>query len=89
MELSHEEIHRRYMEMKKEPVPPPRIKWKRGHEGFKDSVDGRFSIQPLYLGTSTPQFYQLDDRKTGKAITADNQRNLKSHAEDVLRKEEK
>lgn len=45
------------------------IKWKSPEESFYESEDGRFTIDPLYLGRERPQGWAITDKKTGKKIT--------------------
>ena len=44
--------------------------WGRSIEGYCQSKDGRFSICPLYEGTTRAQSYQVRDEKTGRTWTA-------------------
>jgi hypothetical protein len=63
------------------------IRWRRSDEGYTEDYSGRFFISPLYMGTSTIQGYQIYDKKVGRTWSGDNQRNLKSGAEDIVLKE--
>lgn len=63
------------------------IKWNRSNEGFAESKCGRFSITPLYCGTTRAQLYQIRDNKTGRKWTGDTQAILKEEAQDFIVKE--
>ena len=72
------------------------IKWKYSgnpaEPGYWESLDGRFSIGPQYMGTTRPQGYMLyDNLAISKAdqwrdatSTHDTVRECKMHAEDLL-----
>ena len=61
--------------------------WTRSSEGYCQSKDGRFTISPLYEGTTRAQSYQAIDTKTGRIWTADAQKHLKFDVENLLAKE--
>ncbi len=68
-----------------------RIKWKRSEEGYVESHDGRFSIVPLFCGTTQPQYYDCYDERVPKsrikvASLCDTQRECKAEAESYLQR---
>jgi hypothetical protein len=40
-------------------MPKANIQWNRSEDGFVESKDGRFEIEPLFIGRTTPQEYVL------------------------------
>ena len=58
-----------------------RIKWRRANDGFVESYDGRWQIQPLYWGCVNPQSFDL--YLDGKVVSRMNstQREAKQEAE--------
>lgn len=67
------------------------IKWKRSHEGFCESHDGRWSISPEYQGYVNPQFYMLKDNQTGKCFMPgfETQSDAKWQAQKIIGREQK
>jgi hypothetical protein len=39
----------------------PMLKWTRSKDGSCESHDGRFKIEPVFMGKTTPQAYHLYD----------------------------
>lgn len=66
------------------------IQWKRSEEGFTESKCGRFEIEPIFIGRTTPQAFQLYYRETAfvprKKIRGfcDTQREAKNYAQSFL-----
>lgn len=48
------------------------VRWNRPKDGYVSSKCGRFLIAPLFCGTTRPQFYELRDAQTGKALSGFN-----------------
>ena len=61
------------------------VSWKRSEEGFVYSHCNRFSIVPLYCGTTRAQMYEARDNITGRRWTADTQSVLKAECDDIVR----
>jgi hypothetical protein len=66
------------------------VRWNRSEEGYTDSKDGRFSISPLYMGTTRPQGYQMWDNTMKKRVAqGDTQAEMKREAQHIVDKETK
>lgn len=63
------------------------VKWNKSTEGFTQSKCGRFRIQPLYMGTTRAQAYELYDERTHGRCMNDTQRQCKDEAEGILERE--
>ena len=65
------------------------IKWSRSKEGFVKSKCGRFSISPLYCGSTRPEFYEMRDNDLGIKYGgwATTQRELKDRAQETIDEE--
>ena len=63
-----------------------RIKWQRVEPGepYWVSVDGRFSLNPLYIGRQTPQKWEIVDNTTQAKTTALTLRDAQERADQIL-----
>lgn len=69
------------------------IKWNRSDEGYVDSKCGRFDIEPLYCGTTRPQYYRcyytdpVTLSRTRVCGLADTQTECKEEVEDFCNRQ--
>ena len=65
-----------------------RVKWNRSQEGFVESKERRFLIGARCGGSTTPDWYSLQDRVTGRTYYGGTQRECKEIAEGIVVEEE-
>ena len=65
-----------------------RIRWNRSQEGFAESKERRFQIGARCGGSTTPDWYSLLDRVTGRTRFGEPQRECKEIAEEIVAEEE-
>lgn len=66
------------------------IRWKRSTDGYVDSHDGQWSIEPMFLGSTKPQMFRLFrcvDGKREMLGSWDTQKETKERAESFARSE--
>jgi hypothetical protein len=66
-----------------------KVRWKRSHEGYVESKDGRWRISPQFMSTTRAQGYECRDMKTGKKWSADQISHLKFDVDNIVSKEAK
>lgn len=64
-----------------------RIKWKPSREGFTDSHDGKWSIEPLWCGRVKPVFFKLSNGEKIISRSCFTQREAKRLAQDTAERE--
>jgi hypothetical protein len=60
------------------------IRWKRARDGFVESRDGRWRIEPLYCGCTRPQVFELLRDGVRVASYCSTQREAKDAAEQIM-----
>lgn len=63
------------------------LSWTRSEDGFTESKDGRFRIEPFFNHATTPQGYDLYDRGERVKQTLYRQSVAKAAARSILRRE--
>ena len=66
-----------------------RVRWNRSQGGFTESKERRFILSARHGGSTTPDWYVLEDRVTGRKCSAETQKECKEAAEEIILNEER
>lgn len=63
------------------------VYWLRSEEGYTQSKEGRFLIEPKFMGSTIPLAYKITDYVSGNTKSVDTQKEGKMWAEEIRQRE--